>query len=104
MYKIHPAGHRVLIKLDPVVETSKGGIIISSGKDQKRESQGMETGEVLELGPTAYKDFGEAWVKVGDKVKFKRYEGVYEEVGEVGYRILNDDDIFAIVEGEAQSN
>lgn len=98
--KIHPAGHRVLIKLDVVEEKSEGGIIINSNPDSmKGEQQGVEAGTVVSLGPTAYKDFtGEAWCKVGDRVNFKRYEGVYKEVDDEHYRIVNDEDIFAIIE------
>lgn len=90
--KIEPVGHRILIKLDAAENISKGGIHL--GDDQRREQRGMESGVVVALGPTAYADFsGEPWVKVGDTVNFKRYEGDYKEVDGEHFRILNDEDI-----------
>lgn len=101
-----PAGHRVLIKLDPVsgekVEKSKGGIIVNVSPEEEvlRQQQGTEAGTVIALGKSAYMDFtGDPWVKVGDRVRFRRYEGVYIEDGEDHYRILNDEDIFAKEKG-----
>lgn len=105
--KIHPAGHRVLVKLK-TVETgdkkSTGGIIIEHLAGYKAEAEQYATQEayVVELGPTAYRDFsdGNAWCKVGDLVRIGKYRGENlkdEESGDV-YRIIQDEDVVAIIE------
>lgn len=103
---LEPVGHRILVKTKKVEEKSVGGIIIPSDT-RTREQRGMEEGEVVALGPNAYKAFddGTPWVKVGDIVKFQRYEGILiieneDKPDEVHFRILNDDDIFCKVTKE----
>jgi len=98
-----PVGHRILVKTKKVEEKSVGGIIIPTDVT-KKEQRGMEEGEVIAVGPNAYKAFddGTPWVAVGDTVKFQRYEGILiiDNEGkddEVHYRILNDDDVFCKV-------
>jgi len=76
-----PCGHYVLIKIPEVQSVSDGGIILHSKTQEKREQEGMEVGEVMAFGPTAYTGWAgfegpEAWgIAVGDLVEFKKYEG-----------------------------
>lgn len=76
-----PFGHYVLLKLTKYDNVSKGGIVLGTVTQEKREQDGQEVGEVMEFGPTAYMGFSgfegpEAWgIKIGDIVEFKRYEG-----------------------------
>lgn len=109
-----PLGHLVLVKIPSVEHKSSGGILLSTmlnSTERNRQEDGKQIGHVVELGPNAYKAFGdgEPWVKKGDKVFFKRYAGVeYRTTNEDGslgdlYRAVNDDDIFLkLPEGDAQ--
>lgn len=99
---IQPLGHRVLVELDTVEETTKGGIILKV--DVKREQKGMEVGTVKALGPNAFDIHGGAkqWgIKEGDRVYFPRYEGKYvspsptDPDNHSGYRIIEDELIYA---------
>lgn len=103
--KISPTGHRVLIKLDPVEETSKSGIILSTDKETKRQQAGAQFGEVIAIGPLAWLDMGEGdpWAAVGDHVITVRYAGAqfnYNDDELERYRIINDDEIIGRVRGE----
>ena len=76
-----PFGHYVLLKLKEFENTCEGGIILGTNNQEKREQAGMEVGEVVAFGPTAYTGFAgfegaEAWgIAEGDIVEFKKYEG-----------------------------
>lgn len=76
-----PCGHYVLLRLQEFENTSEGGIILGTMTQEKREQAGIEVGEVLAFGPTAYKGWAgfegsDAWgIKIGDIVEFKKYEG-----------------------------
>lgn len=94
-----PAGHRVLVKPDPVEEVSKGGIIIQhSNKGRVEEAQ--VTGTIVEVGPQAWKDFsdGTPWAKVGDRVLFAKFGGYPIEIKGEQHRVMNDEDITAIIQ------
>lgn len=91
-------GHRVLIKVDELEEMSKGGIVICTDVDKERQKLALCTGTVVGVGSTAYKEFddGKPWCKVGDSVYFQKYGGL--DVNDEGtmYRIVNDEDVFAV--------
>ncbi len=94
---IYPTGYRVLIKPDPVEEFTAGGILLRD-IDQDAAQRQQQTGDVVELGPDAYKDKRSKWAKAGDRVFFSRYEGdiVCGEDGE-DYRLINDTAVLAHV-------
>ena len=95
-----PTGWRLLILPYKGQGKTKGGIILS---DETIEERGYTTvtGLVLKVGPDAYKDkerFSNGpWCKKNDWIIFGRYAGSRFgiEGGEV--RILNDDEIIAVV-------
>lgn len=99
-----PCGHRVVVKLKKVEETSKGGIVIASSQNLKREQYGVEEAYVTQIGKTAFLAFddGEPWCAVGDLVAITKYSGKDYEDKDTGdiYRIINDDDIMAVLEDE----
>jgi co-chaperonin GroES (HSP10) len=105
--KFTPLGHRILVRQlrlnesDPMYKKSSM-ILIPDTDDRKREQNGVDTGEVLAIGPTAFKDFGGDWdVHVGDIVSFARYAGKIlkdPEQPEVQFVCLNDEDLVAKVE------
>ena len=102
--RIVPTAHRVLVQLEPVEETTKGGIIISSSDTRKREQVAQETATVVKIGPTAFKDFGDGtpWCKEGDKVKIVRHSGniIKDPDSDNMYSVINDEDIYAILQEE----
>tara|TARA_R110002012_G_scaffold317666_2_gene534538 strand:+ start:1005 stop:1490 length:486 start_codon:yes stop_codon:yes gene_type:complete len=96
-----PTGWRVLILPYMGAERSKGGIILS---DQTREREQLATvcGYVVAVGPDAYADqikFPEGpWCKKGDWVIFARYAGSRLKIDGGELRLLNDDEILAILQ------
>ncbi len=104
-------GHRVLIKpdslqeYDPVFQSAKKAGLQLIAATERQESTGVDTGTVIQIGPTAYKDFGGAdnWCKVGDKVSYTRHGGKMitdPEDAEVKYLVLNDEDIVMVWESK----
>jgi co-chaperonin GroES (HSP10) len=95
-----PTGWRILVLPYKGQGKTKGGIILS---DTTIEERGFSTvtALVLKVGPDAYKDTERfpngSWCKKGDWIIFGRYAGSRFgiEGGEV--RILNDDEIIAVV-------
>jgi chaperonin GroES len=95
-----PTGWRIVLLPYKGAEKTKGGIVLS---DQTREKQQITTvcAYVLAVGPLAYKDtvkFPEgAWCKEGDWIIFGRYAGarIGLDGGEV--RIINDDEVLAVI-------
>ena len=95
-----PTGWRILVLPYKGQGKTKGGIILS---DQTMEERGFSTvtGYVVKVGPVAYRDKERfpngPWCKEKDWIIFGRYAGSRFgiEGGEV--RILNDDEIIAVV-------
>lgn len=111
-----PLGHLVLLSIKPVPQYSDGNLRIRSTEDAHRDESATQIGTVVSLGDTAYKSLGDGtpWVKPGDIVYFKRYSGIeYRPLGSestkvrtiVGdlYRVVNDDDIYAIFPSTEES-
>jgi co-chaperonin GroES (HSP10) len=102
--KIHPTAHRVLVELIYVDEEEKssGGIIVTTSKFHEARKRAMQEAFVVEIGPTAFRAFddGVPWCKVGDRVMIAKYSGedrADEDTGTV-LRVINDEDIFAVLE------
>lgn len=97
---IKPAGYRVLVKVDPVEDVSKGGIILAF--DEKLEKANQNKGTLVAVGPIAWQAFGhmhtgKPWAKVGDRIIFSKYAGktVVDPETEEEYRLMQDEDIAA---------
>ena len=95
-----PTGWRILILPFKMKEKTKGGVYM--GQDTlERQQVASQCGNVLAVGPHAYKDKKRfpngAWCKVGDWIMFARYAGsrIKIEGGEV--RLLNDDEVLATI-------
>lgn len=98
---IKAAGHRVIVKPDAIEEVSEGGIIMpTNNKERKEDAQAF--GVIIDVGPNAWKGFddGEPWAKVGDRVLFAKYGGYAVKIKDEMLRVMNDEDITAII-GEA---
>lgn len=94
-----PAGYRILVSLPPLVEKSKGGIILPDSLKDKEQTASI-VGQVLKIGPDAYMDPDKypngPWCAVGDWVVFRSYSGTRMKIGEFEYRLINDDTVEAI--------
>ncbi len=97
---IKPVGHIVLVLPLEVEEVSKGGIIMATASQNRREEMGQTEATVIALGNTTYADQPEPWCAVGDVVVFARYAGT-ERKGADGktYRLINDLDVKGVLEG-----
>jgi chaperonin GroES len=92
---IKPLEDRVLVKMVEAEETTKSGIILSSGAQEK-----PQIAEVVAVGPGRKCDgkLVAMQVKVGDKVITGKYSGTEVKYEGVDYTIVREDDILAIVE------
>ncbi len=92
---IKPLVDRVLIKMCEAEETTKSGIILSSGSQEK-----PQIAEVIEVGPGGMVDGEkiEMQVKKGDKVITSKYSGTEVKYEGVDYIIVRQNDILAKVE------
>ena len=92
---IKPLENRVLIKMVEAQETTKSGIILSSGSQEK-----PQIAEVVAVGPGKIEDGKEIkmYIKEGDKVIINKYSGTEVKYEGKEYTIVKQDDILAIVE------
>ncbi len=93
--KIQPLGDRILVEPAEEAEVKKGGIIIpDSAKEKPQESK------VVALGTGKTDDNGKKVpfeIKKGDTVLTSKYGGTEIKIDGVEYKILNSDDILAII-------
>ena len=91
--------HQVLVSLDEPETKTASGIIISI--DEKKERAAVEYGTVVQVGPTAFKDYGRdpSILKGGDRISLNRYAGksIKDSDGK-DFVIINDVDVLAIIE------
>ena len=92
---IKPLQDRVVIKMVENEETTKSGIILSSGAKEK-----PQIAEIIEVGPGGEIDGKtvKMHVKKGDRVIVSKYAGTEIKVDGEDYIIVKQDDILAIVE------
>lgn len=93
--KVKPLGDRVLVEAVEEKEVKQGGIIIpDSAKEKPTEAKivALGTGKTGDDGKKS--DFE---VKVGDTVLISKYGGTEIKVDGKEYKILNSDDILAIL-------
>ena len=92
---IKPLGDRVLIKMKEAEETTKSGIILTTGSKEK-----PQIAEVLEVGPGEKVDgkLQEMYVKKGDKVILNKYAGTEVKYENEEYLIVSQSDILAVIE------
>ena len=92
---IKPLSNRVLIKMKESEETTKSGIILSSGSKEK-----PQIAEVIEVGPGEKVDgvLQAMDIKKGDNVIVSKYAGTEVKYEGEEYIIVKEEDILAIVE------
>lgn len=98
---IVPQGWRVVVLPDKVKTETESGIVISTGSQTMREEMAQVDGIVVAMGSECYNKHETPWCKIGDKVIFGKYSGIFRK-GNDGktYRIINDEDVVATLEGE----
>ena len=91
---ITPLSYRVLIKMKEAEETTQSGIILTANSQEK-----PQIAEVVEVGPGKKVDgkLEEMSVKKGDNVIVSKYAGTEVKYEGVEYKIVNQDDILAVV-------
>lgn len=104
---IKPVLHRIIVKQDSIEDkdeyykAAKAAGILIHKDEQSREQLAVDTGTVVSIGATAFKDFGaDCPIVVGDTVVYARYAGKVIEDAGVKYVALNDEDIVAIITTE----
>ena len=94
---IRPLHDRLVVRRLEEETTSAGGIVLPDSATEKPSQ-----GEVLAIGPGRTLDNGEVKpvdVKVGDKVIFGQYGGSTVKLDGEELLILNESEIFGVLEG-----
>ena len=87
--KIEPFGERIAIKVLPLEEQTKSGLILTSSKHTSNRGEVVATSEETR-----------SYFTVGDKVMFTQNSGVNYTDGTEDYKILNIRDVLCkIIEG-----
>ncbi len=92
---LKPLSDRVIVKMQEAEETTKSGIILSSGSKEK-----PQVAEVIAVGPGEMIDgkLSPMNVKKGDKVVLNKYSGTEVKFEGEDYIIVRQEDILAVVE------
>lgn len=106
---IKPILHRILVKPDDIHDKDEAfkraraaGIEVVR-EEREREQAAIDTGVVVDFGPTVFKDFGSTNpLKIGDSVVYAKYGGkaIVDPDTKVKYVALNDEDVIAILTTE----
>ena len=106
---IKPILHRILVKpdtleeVDEVFKRAKAAGLAFDFSEREREQAAIDTGIVVDVGPTAFRDFGsENPLKAGDRVVYAKYGGkaIIHPDTKVKYVALNDEDVICIITQE----
>jgi co-chaperonin GroES (HSP10) len=122
---VYPAANRVLVKPDVIPEeVTESGIVLSVVARQQFE-QAQASGELVAIGPDAFKHvteriyhvheggtelfeervrgYSEPFARVGDRISFAKYTGqVYRGKDKERYLVINDEDITAKLDNEVE--
>jgi len=94
-----PTGYRIILLIPR--KSEKVGSVYLPDQSRKTEEVASILGQVVALGPDAYKDASRfptgPWCAVGDFVMFRAYSGTRFIRGDNEYRIINDDTVEAVV-------
>ena len=96
-----PVGYRLLIALPQAPETYEGTKILKTDTERNRAPIMSIIGMVVDMGSDAYSDASRfpdgPWCQPGDYVMFRMNSGTRFKMGDVEYRLMNDDSIEAVV-------
>ncbi|MFA6427865.1 MAG: co-chaperone GroES [Candidatus Magasanikbacteria bacterium] len=94
---IKPLGDRILVKPVKEEEVTKSGIVLPDTVDKEKKMEG----EVIAVGPGKLMENGQRApmdISVGQKVLFKKWGGEEVDIDGVEHKILNQDDVMAVIE------
>jgi len=102
---VEMVGHRVLLKPadDVASEKTEWGFELNVGDDFKRQKASTTIGEVVSIGPMAWKAFDgdrpewKPWANIGDVVYFAKYGGKFITIDDEDYIIINDEDVQGVI-------
>ena len=97
-----PVGYRILVQMPIVKEKTSGGVIIPDATKETEKNIAI-IGRVVSVGDAAYQrdDHLYPWCKAGDYVLIPRYAGQKILVSGIEFRVMNDDEIMAVVPNPA---
>lgn len=96
-----PKGWKILCAVPEVEDRFSGTDLLKPESVARIEEHSTTVLFVLKVGPDAYKDsakFSEPWCKEGDFVLVRAYSGTRFKIHGREFRLLNDDQIEAVVE------
>ena len=95
-----PCGHRIVVRMEEVEQTTSGGIVLPSEVTDREEMSGTRA-TVVAVGPSAWADQAVSglWAQVGEKVMIAKFAGQLWKVGTTKYRVINDLDVVAVIRG-----
>ena len=97
-----PSGYKLLCICPDVAETFEDTSIVMAESTRRGEEHGTVLMFVLETGPDAYSDRVKfptgPWCKKGDFIVVRTYTGTRFKIFGKEFRILNDDQVEAVVE------
>jgi len=98
----NPTGWKLLCVVPETAETFDGSALLKADAYMKSEEAATTVLFVVKLGPDAYSDSAKfptgAWCKAGDFVLVRTYSGTRFKIHGKEFRLLNDDQIDAVVE------
>ena len=89
---IKPIGNRLLVKPVTEAEVTKSGIVLPDTIDKEKKAEG----EVMAIGNG--EKVAKLGLQVGQKILFGKYAGEEIKQSEQEYKILNHDDVLAVIE------
>jgi len=92
--KLYPLSDKIVVKQLEALETTKGGIILTTQSQEKPQEA-----EVIAVGPGGLVDGKEVKmeVSVGDKIIYSKYAGTNVKLENEEYIIIRQSDVLAIV-------
>jgi len=90
---LKPLGYRVIIETKEHKQTTEGGIYLPPTVSEREEMAQME-GVLVAKGPEAWDGEGP---ELGSKVLFAKYAGYLHTKDDVKFRVVNDEDVVAII-------
>jgi co-chaperonin GroES (HSP10) len=97
-----PTGWKILCMVPTVADTFENSRLVKADTYMKQEEHATTVLFVVDVGPEAYKDTTKfpsgPWCKKGDFVLVRTYSGTRFKIYGKEFRLLNDDQIDAVVE------
>ncbi|MCF8008916.1 MAG: co-chaperone GroES [Halanaerobiales bacterium] len=90
---VKPLGDRVAVKIVEREEKTEGGIVIPDTAKKEKP----QTGKVYAVGSKCYTEDEKPEIKDGDMVVFDKFAGTEVTVDSVEYKIVNIEDIVAVI-------